>query len=97
MEFSVRRKFVASISAEITGLDLRQYIPHGICRLFLRGRCDMGIGVQREARREVAQHPGDCLDVHTVLQGQGRERMPLRYNYDKPENPVISRIFWGCG
>ena len=56
--------------ALVCGLDLRQYIPHGICCLFLRGCRDMGIGVQREARREVAQHPGDRLDIHSVLQRQ---------------------------
>ena len=35
----------------------------------------MGVGVQGEASGEVAQHTGDCLDVHTVLQGDGCEGM----------------------
>ena len=48
---------------------------------------DVGVGVQGEAGGEVAQHAGNGLDVHTVLQRQGRECMPLRYNYDKPEKP----------
>ena len=47
----------------------------------------MGVGVQREPRRVVAQHTADGLDVHAVLQGHGREGVPLRYNYDKPEKP----------
>ena len=33
----------------------------------------MGIGVQSEACGEVAQHAGHCLDVHSVLEGNGSE------------------------
>ena len=53
----------------------------------------MSVGVQRKARRVVAQHTADGLDVHAVLQGHRRESVPLRYNYDKPEKPRISRVF----
>lgn len=31
--------------------------------------------------------------IHTVLQRHGRKGVPLRYNYDKPEKPRISRVF----
>ena len=34
---------------------------------------DVGVGVQREARRVVAQHRRHGLHVHAVLQGHGRE------------------------
>ncbi len=51
----------------------------------------MGVGVQSEPRREVSQHPGDCLDVHAVLQGQGGEGVPIGYNRDKAEIPVFAR------
>ena len=54
---------------------------------------DVGVGVQCEARRVVTEHTADGLDVHAVLQGHGREGVPLRYNYDKPEKPRISRVF----
>ena len=54
---------------------------------------DVGVGVQREARRVVAQHTADGLHVHSILQGHGCEGVPLRYNYDKPEKPRISRVF----
>ena len=54
---------------------------------------DVGVGVQREARRVVTQHTADGLDVHAVLQSHRREGVPLRYNYDKPEKPRISRVF----
>ena len=33
----------------------------------------MGVGVQGEAREEVAEHAGDGFDVHTVLQRQRGE------------------------
>ena len=53
----------------------------------------MGIGVQSEACGEVTQHAGHRLDIHAVLEGNGCEGVPLRYNYDKPEKPRISRVF----
>lgn len=40
----------------------------------------MGVGVQGESGRVVAQHPGDSLDVHSVLQCQGCEGVPLWHN-----------------
>lgn len=33
----------------------------------------MGIGVQSEACGEEAQHAGDCLDINSVLEGDGCE------------------------
>ena len=53
----------------------------------------MGVGVQREGRIGVAQDAGQRLGVHTAGEGMGGEGMPLRYNYDKPEKPRISRAF----
>ena len=60
----------------------------------------MSVGVQREACRKMPQHTRYGLDVHTVLQCQRCEGVPLRYNYDKPEKPrrikgfeVFSLIF----
>jgi hypothetical protein len=53
----------------------------------------MGVGVQRKPCRKMPQHARYGFDVHTVLQGQRCERMPLRYNYDKPEKTRISRVF----
>ena len=55
--------------------------------------CDMGVRIQREAGAVVSQHTGYRFHVGTGLQSQGRERTPLRYNYDKPEKPRISRVF----
>ena len=56
--------------------DIRQNFSHGPGRLLLGRRRDMGVGVQGEPCREVAQHPGHRLDVHPVLKGQGCERVP---------------------
>ena len=60
--------------------------------LFHLGR-GVGIGVQREPCRVVAQRAGQRLYVHAAFQRQRCEGMPLRYNYDKPEKPRISRVF----
>ena len=57
----------------------------GCLVLFLAG--GVGVGAQGETGVEVAEHGGDSLYVHAVLQGRGSEGMPLRYNYDKPEKP----------
>ena len=53
----------------------------------------MGIGVQREGGVGVAQDTGQGFGVHTAGEGVGCEGVPLRYNYDKPEKPRISRVF----
>ena len=39
------------------------------------------------------QHSGECFHIHAVFQRQRCEGVPLRYNYDKPEKPRISRVF----
>ena len=62
-------------------------------RLELRIGGDVGVGVQREARRVVTEHGGHRFYVHAVLERHRREGVPLRYNYDKPEKPRISRVF----
>ena len=53
----------------------------------------MRISIQREACRKMPQHTRYGFDVHSVLQCQRCEGVPLRYNYDKPEKPRISRVF----
>ena len=35
----------------------------------------------------------DCQGGKAHINQQGNVRMPLRYNYDKPEKPRISRVF----
>ena len=53
----------------------------------------MGVGVQRERRIGVTQDAGQRLGIHSAGKGVGGEGVPLRYNYDKPEKPRISRVF----
>ena len=53
----------------------------------------MSVGVQRKPCRKMPQHARYGFDVHSVLQCQRCEGVPLRYNYDKPEKPRISRVF----
>ena len=80
--------------SERSGLETtREDTAHRFGGLTLGGRGHVGVGVQGEACAEVPQHPGYRFHVHPVLQGQGGKGMPLRYNYDKPEKPRISRVF----
>ena len=53
----------------------------------------MSVRVQRKPCRKMPQHTRYGFDVHTVLQCQRCEGVPLRYNYDKPEKLRISRVF----
>lgn len=41
----------------------------------------------------MAQDSGQRLSIYAAGKGMGGEGVPLRYNYDKPEKPRISRIF----
>ena len=56
-------------------------------------RRGVGVGAEGKARVIVSQCAGQRLDVHTVLEGQRGEGVPLRYNYDTPEKARISRVF----
>ena len=38
----------------------------------------------------------NLLDGDALAQQQACAGMPLRYNYDKPEMPRISKGFWDC-
>ena len=68
-------------------------IPHLFGCAFLHLACDVSVGSQCEACVEVTKHTGHCFHVHAILERQRCECVPLRYNYDKPEKPRISRIF----
>ena len=73
-----------------------QELPHFFSGVLLHLFCNMGISVQSEPGGELAQHVGQDLDVHPILQGDGRERMPIWYNCDntvKPNNIRGLRIF----
>ena len=86
-------RVVLPVSAFLVSERLLQQAFH-LCRCLLlhlvRG---MSVGGEGESSTAVTQHAGYGLDIDSVLQGKGRKGMPLRYNYDKPEKPRISRVF----
>ena len=49
---------------------------HGLHRLPLSRGGHMGVGVQGKPGAVVTQHAGDGFHIHSVLQGQGCERVP---------------------
>ena len=53
--------------------DLRHEIAQLFGSAFLHLPCDVGVGAEREACVEVAEHTGYCFYVHAILQRQGRE------------------------
>ena len=68
-------------------------IAHLFGGAFLHLTCDVRVGAERKACIKVSEHTGYRFHIHAVLECQGRECMPLRYNYDKPEKPRTSRVF----
>ena len=70
--------------------DLCHKIAHLFGCTFLHLACDMGIGSQCKACVEVTEHTGYGFHVYAILQRQGCECVPLRYNKDKREKPVFS-------
>ena len=67
--------------------DLLHEVAHGFRCFVLLLSGGVGVGAEGESGVVVAQHTGYRLDIHAVLQCQGCEGMPLRYNNDKPEKP----------
>ena len=73
--------------------DLRHEIAHLFGGALLHLPRDVGVGSQCEFRVEMTEHTGYRFHVYAILQRQRCECVPLRYNYDKPERPRISRVF----
>ena len=53
----------------------------------------MGLGVQRKAGVGMPEDSRQGFRIHAARQRVSGEGVPLRYNYDKPEKPRISRVF----
>ena len=53
----------------------------------------MGVYARRDLRGSVADLTGNVCQGYTRMKRSGHVGMPLRYNYDKPEKPRISRVF----
>ena len=56
-------------------------------------RIQMRVDIRRGRNITVAQPLLNLLHRHALFQQQAGAGMPLRYNYDKPEKPRISRAF----
>ena len=65
-----------------------------LAQFYTRGLLDMRIGVHQHICRSVSSGSLNGLHIaagdHQLISRTG---MPLRYNYDKPEKPRISRVF----
>ena len=70
-----------------------QDIVHYICRGDLGLVIQMAVNIRRRADIAVAQPLLNVLEGNAVGQQQAGTAVPLRYNYDKPEKPRISRVF----
>ena len=57
----------------LVGLSCVKNVAHRFSGFFLGRGGDMGVGAKGEAGGEVAQHTGQGLDIHAVLQGDGGE------------------------
>ena len=53
----------------------------------------MRVDVRRGGKIAVPQPLLNLLERHVVRQQEAGAGVPLRYNYDKPEKPRISRVF----
>ena len=53
----------------------------------------MDIDLKCGADIRMTQHLAQALYIYPTLHAAGGVCVPLRYNYDKPEKPRISRVF----
>ena len=70
-----------------------QDIVHYICRGDLGLVIQVAVNIRRRADVAVPKPFLNLLQRHAVGQQQAGAAVPLRYNYDKPEKPRISRAF----
>ena len=71
-------------------------VSHGFRRLILHLAGGVSVDTEGEPCIIVPQHAGDCLDVHTVLESQSCESVPLWHNKDKSENPCVATGWLVC-
>ena len=64
-----------------------------ICRRNLVAVIQMGVDVGGRSNIAVSEPFLDVLQRNAICVEQAGAAMPLRYNYDKPEKPRISRVF----
>ena len=76
--------------------DLCHEITHLFGSALLHLPRDVGVGSQCESRVEMTEHTGYRFHVYAVLERQGCECVPLRYNNDKQKKPLFSRGLSVC-
>ena len=77
------------------GLGFRQSqdIVHNVCGRKFGFIIQMAVDVRRGADVAVTKPLLNVFEGDAVGQQQAGTAVPLRYNYDKPEKPRISRVF----
>ena len=70
-----------------------QSMQHCFCCVLLGSRIKVRVDVRRRAEITVPQPLLNLFERHMVRKQQARAAVPLRYNYDKPGKPRISRVF----
>ena len=70
-----------------------EHSAHCVCGFFLCGKIQMRINVCGGCEGAVSQPDLNLLHRDSVAEKQAGAGVPLRYNYDKPEKPRISRVF----
>ena len=76
-----------------TGGNCADKTLHAVGTFALHLVSHMAIYIQCEGGSGVAQISLHCLDVVAGADRGDCVGVPLRYNYDKPEKPCISRVF----
>ena len=68
-------------------------VQNRVCRGHLGAVIQMRVDIRGCGNVAMPQPFLDVFQADTVRIKQTRAAMPLRYNYDKPEKPRISRVF----
>ena len=74
----------------------REHIENRIGRCYLGAVVHMGVNIECCGDVAVSEPLLDLLHADAICVEQTGAAMPLRYNYDKPEMPRISKGFWDC-
>ena len=74
-------------------LDTAENVRQRVCCCRIAGTDEPGVNIRGGASLCVAQSARNRCNRHMGCNQQAGVGVPLRYNYDKPEKPRISRVF----
>ena len=80
-------------TSEVAALRQNKPCLHCLCRGDFRLVIQVGVDIRRGGKVAVPQPLLNVFEGDAVGQQQAGTAVPLRYNYDKPEKPRISRVF----